>query len=273
MKCPNCNTENPRDARFCSECGASLPQEQAQTRMAETQKAAGAALALGNAARQARMEAYVEPGAIISTRAYNAVMIGVVLWGLLVNVLLCTYVGDVYRYINPVAFLILYLVLAFGGIFIASKSDNAAISFLGYNMVVVPLGLAISAMVAEYGGIDSQVVKDAFLYTLVVTLAMLGIEMMFPAFFEKLGMALLGCLIALMLCEVVLLLFHVRQNVTDWIASGLFSVYIAYDIHRSQQFPKTLDNAVDCALDIYLDMANLFLRLLRILGSKNNNNK
>ena len=181
--------------------------------------------------------------------------------------------GDVYRYINPVAFLILYLVLAFGGIFIASKSDNAAISFLGYNMVVVPLGLAISAMVAEYGGIDSQVVKDAFLYTLVVTLAMLGIEMMFPAFFEKLGMALLGCLIALMLCEVVLLLFRVRQNVTDWIASGLFSVYIAYDIHRSQQFPKTLDNAVDCALDIYLDMANLFLRLLRILGSKNNNNK
>ena len=260
MKCPNCNTENPRDARFCAECGA--PLQQAQTHMAETQKAAGAALALGHAARQARLEAAVEPGAIISTRAYNAVMIGVVVWGLLVNVLLCTYVGDVYRYINPVAFLILYFVLAFGGIFIASKSDNAGISFLGYNMVVVPLGLAIAAMVAEY-----------FLYTLVVTLAMLGIEMMFPAFFEKLGMALLGCLIALLLCEVVLLLFRVRQNVTDWIASGLFSVYIAYDIHRSQQFPKTLDNAVDCALDIYLDMANLFLRLLRILGSKNNNNK
>ena len=91
MKCPNCNTENPRDARFCSECGA--PLRQTQTHMAETQKAAGAALALGRAARQARLEASVEPGAIISTRAYNAVMIGVVVWGLLVNVLLCAYVA------------------------------------------------------------------------------------------------------------------------------------------------------------------------------------
>ena len=56
MKCPNCNTENPRDARFCSECGA--PLRQAQTHMAETQKAAGAALALGRAARQAISTAF-----------------------------------------------------------------------------------------------------------------------------------------------------------------------------------------------------------------------
>ena len=143
MKCPNCNTENPRDARFCSECGAPLPQEQTQTRMAETQKAAGAALALGNAARQARMEAYVEPGAIISTRAYNAVMIGVVLWGLLVNVLLCTYVGDVYRYINPVAFLILYLG---NGIFF--EYVRPIDGHMGFYVVSVVLAFSISLIAA-----------------------------------------------------------------------------------------------------------------------------
>ena len=33
-------------------------------------------------------------------------------------------------------------------------------------------------------------------------------------------------------------------------------------------YPKTLDNAVDSALDIYLDVINLFLRILRILGSR-----
>ena len=55
---------------------------------------------------------------------------------------------------------------------------------------------------------------------------------------------------------------------SDWIAAGLFSLYIGYDVYRSQQFAKTVDNAVDCALDIYLDIANLFIRLLSIMGKK-----
>ena len=78
----------------------------------------------------------------------------------------------------------------------------------------------------------------------------------------------LGTLIGLVVCELLLLVFRVNQSVTDWIAAGLFSLYIGYDLHRSQQFAKTLDNAVDCALDIYLDIANLFLRLLRLLSRK-----
>ena len=70
----------------------------------------------------------------------------------------------------------------------------------------------------------------------------------------------------------VLLIFHVRQQVTDWIAAGLFSLYIGYDIYRSQQYPKTLDNAVDSALDIYMDIANLFMRILSILGDSRSSN-
>ena len=80
-----------------------------QTAVAE-KNAADAGFAFGQAARQARLEAYVEPGKIISARAYNAVMIGVLVWGFLINVFLCTYVGDVYRYIKPGTFLIIYLV-------------------------------------------------------------------------------------------------------------------------------------------------------------------
>ena len=41
---------------------------------------------------------------------------------------------------------------------------------------------------------------------------------------------------------------------------------IPCDFHRSQMYPKTLDNAVDSALDIYLDVINLFLKVLRILA-------
>jgi FtsH-binding integral membrane protein len=41
-------------------------------------------------------------------------------------------------------------------------------------------------------------------------------------------------------------------------------------MYRAQRYPKTADNAVDCAVDIYLDIINLFLRLLRILGRRRN---
>ena len=72
----------------------------------------------------------------------------------------------------------------------------------------------------------------------------------------------------MLILEIVLLLLGKDQVVTDWIVAGVFSLYIGFDVWRSQQFPKTVDNAVDCALDIYLDLANLFIRLLSILARK-----
>ena len=123
-------------------------------------------------------------------------------------------------------------------------------------------------MVEAYGGIGSSVVSAAFVYTMLIAGGMGALVMIVPSFFEKLGGALLGCLFGLLICEIVLLIFRVEQSVTDWVAAGIFSLYIGYDIHRSQQFPKTVDNAVDCALDIYLDLANLFIRLLEIMGKR-----
>ncbi len=269
MKCPHCNADIPDTCRYCTECGADLgiPIETAQRR--KTLKlASGAGLALGAAARKARLEAEYAPEEIISDRAYNAVMLGVLLWGLLVNVLLCVYASGLMSRVNPIAFLIGYLVCAFAGIRISAKSRQPLVSFLGYNLVVIPFGLVISVMVEAYGGIGSQVVRDAFVYTMLITGGMGALTMVAPSLFEKLGGALLGCLGGLIVCELALLLFHVEQNVTDWVAAGIFSLYIGYDIHRSQQFAKTVDNAVDSALDIYLDIANLFLRLMEIMGKK-----
>ena len=62
------------------------------------------------------------------------------------------------------------------------------------------------------------------------------------------------------------MLFHVDTVIYDVVVAGIFALYIGFDIYRSQQFEKTVDNAVDCALDIYLDIANLFIRLLSIIA-------
>ena len=266
MICPNCHSQNDNNAKLCSSCGADLTAGNGSLKAATN-----TGLVLGKAARAARLQEAVDPDAIISDRAYNGTMVGVLLWGLLINVLLCWKVGSVYNAfpnMSPLAFLIGYLVLAFAGIFTTVKAKSPLIAFLGYNLVVIPFGLVISTLVEAYGGIGSNVVTLAFLYTLLVTVGITATVIMFPNLFAKLGGVLGGVLIGLILCEIVLAIARVQQIWTCWLAAGLFSVYLGYDIYRSQQYPKTVKNAVMSALDIYLDLANLFIRILEILGKK-----
>ena len=127
LKCPFCQTENQAGATYCISCGAKLP-EQSQNRaaQAETMKKAGSSVfAFGAEARKQRVMQAVEPGALISDNAYNAVIVGVLLWGLIINYILCRTVGDVFRYVSPTIFFIGYIVMAIAGILISSRSQNA----------------------------------------------------------------------------------------------------------------------------------------------------
>lgn len=267
MKCPNCGAENDAGAGRCASCGSSLDRNSGVPEAAKAVTNTG--LVIGKKARLARINEVVDPKAIISDRAYNATIVIVLLWGLLVNYLLCRFVGTAIFTLNPIVLLVGYLVLAIAGILISAKSHNPLVSFLGYNLVVIPFGLIITLMVETYGGLDSNIVTQAFLYTLLISVAMMACVMIAPNFFSKLGGALSMVLIGMVVCEIVLLILGVKQVWMDWLVAALFTLYIGYDIYRSQQYPKTLDNAVDSALDIYMDIANLFIRILSILGKRN----
>lgn len=205
---------------------------------------------------------------VIDKQKYNLIMGGIVVYGLAVNLVLCKTVPNVYEFINPILFLILYLVLVIAGTMISAKSENPIISFIGYNMVVVPCGLVVSMSVQLYGGYDSEIVSQAFLYTLCISGIMIAASMLWPAVFETIGRYLFMGLIAILIGSVIGIFFTGLFNVMAWLGALLFSLYIGYDFYKAQQYTPTLDNAVDCALDIYLDIINLFLRLLRILGRR-----
>ena len=226
--------------------------------------------------REKRLQQAYNPGEEMSVSAYNAWLGGIVLYGLIMNIILCYALGErmIYAFArNPILFYITYLACCIIGILLSSKSDSALISFIGYNLVAVPIGFVISISVTIYGGVDDPIVIQAFLITIVTTAFMVVLSMIKPEWFANIGPVLFISIIGLIIAEVILLILGVEQLWTAWIGAGIFSLYIGYDFYRSQMYNKTLNNAVDSALDIYLDVINLFLRILQILGSRGGSSK
>ena len=216
--------------------------------------------------KQERMMAYCAPSDMIDDRTYNLAMGAVVLYGLFANFFVCLYGMDTAVNLvgsNPILFIIMYFVLCIAGVFISHKSDSPVISFLGYNLIVVPMGLVVAVSVYCYGGVSSPVVSQAVLYTGIITACMIGLATAFPGFFSRLGGILLAGLIGLVICEIIMLIVGV----------DIFSLYIGYDFWKAQEYPRTLDNAVDSAVDIYVDIIGLFLRILRILGNSRSSSR
>jgi len=203
----------------------------------------------------------------IGQSLYNLVIGAVLFWGFLVNWFIVTNIDPAaLRNINYWVFLIGYFASCFLGIYLYNKSDNPLISFIGYNFVVVPFGLIINMVVSVY---DPAIVIEAIKVTAFVTLLMMLAGTLFPAFFQKIAGALTVALIAVIIIEMVqVFFFKIHHDWIDWAVALIFCGYIGYDWGRANQIPKTVDNAVDSAAALYMDIINLFLRILRIMGRR-----
>lgn len=225
-------------------------------------------LSVFSARKEERLNSGV--GDQISVRRYNAVMLLTLLWGFLVNTVMVYYFAiPIMRLVSgvgPIWLFVGYFVLAIAGIAISAKSTNPWISFLGYNLLVLPIGVILCLILP---GIPVAIVTKALLLTGIVTATMTLLGLVAPNIFLGMGRTLFIALIVGILAELVAtFLFHYTGTAFDWLFVVLFSGYIGYDVAKSQIYPKTVDNAVDCALDIYLDIINIFIRLLALLSRK-----
>ena len=207
----------------------------------------------------------------ISPSLYNLILGGTVAYGLLMNALIVYACGAAILNfaMNGGYWVILigYLVLGIVGIIMARKSKSALVSFIGYNLLVLPMGALLAVYIPAF---QPAIVIKAVMLTAFITLFMMGISSAFPLFFARLGMTLFVTLCVTLLVEVLsLLIFGYDGVLFDYIFVLLFSLYIGFDYCRAQAYAKTRDNAVDSAIDIYLDIINLFIRILAILGRKN----
>lgn len=204
---------------------------------------------------------------IVGAGMYNLVIGLTLIWGFAVNYWMVTNIDpEAIASVNPWIFFIGYFASCFFGIYLFQKSNNPVVSFIGYNFVVVPFGLIINMVVSQY---DPELVTEAIRITALVTIAMMCLGTLFPAFFQKISGALTIALVLVIVVELIeVFIFNTHHGILDWIVVLIFCGYIGYDWGRANQIPKTIDNAIDSAAALYMDIINLFLRILRILGRK-----
>ena len=131
---------------------------------------------------------------------------------------------------------------------------------------MLPFGLIVNMVVSNY---NPDVVANAIQVTGFVTMAMMVLGSLYPKFFQKIQSALGISLIIVIVVELIMsLVFHKNLEIIDWIVVIIFCGYIGYDWGRANRVPKTVDNAIDCAAALYMDIINLFIRLLRIMGRR-----
>ena len=202
----------------------------------------------------------------ISARAYNAVLGGVVLYGIIANILECTYFSN-----HPIApenygkICLAYLIIGILAISVNALVNNTVIRFIAYNALVLPLGVVLSVAL-QSKGVSIITVNQVFTITAIITFVMISASFVKPELFANLGRVLFICLLGI-LASIVVELFVGQIILVDYFAAVVFSLYIGYDMYKAQQVPHTVSNAIYFALELYLDIINLFLRLLSIFSS------
>ncbi len=211
-------------------------------------------------------------GKLLSSTVYNLVIGATLLWGFLANLVIVGSVSPTsILAFGYIPFVIGYFVCAMAGAWLFNRSDNPVVSFLGYNLVVLPFGLLLNVVInVVYAGPRYEgLVQEAIQTTAFVTLVMMILGATFPRFFQKIAGALFSALIAVIIVEVIgRMIFGWSHGATDWVVAAIFCGYIGYDWGRANAIPKTLDNAIDSAAALYMDIINLFLRILRIMGRR-----
>lgn len=182
-----------------------------------------------------------------------------------------------WRWVGPINMWVVVLgVLVCGivGVFIALGSENPAISLFGYLLVAAPFGLLLGPTVGMY---ESESVTKVILVTGLVTGVLTLVGAVIPESLEHWAGWLFSALLILLIGQIGIPLlgwlipgFPLQGALKfwDWIGVLLFSAYVIFDMNRAMRVPATVDNAIDCALALYLDIINLFIRLLEIMGNK-----
>lgn len=217
--------------------------------------------------RRERMFEQVDASEIISEQLYNLVIGLTVCSGFIINFLVMRFFAEPLAEISYGGALLLYFLFSFGGMFIAYRSNSAVVSYGGFALLATGFSVILNGVVYFYA---PQTIVSAIYVTLGATILMMVISTIVPQFFAGLGRTLFISLFVVIVVEVIMMIAGIIEPAAlDFFLALLFCGYIGFDWSRAQSYPKTMNNAIDASVNIYVDIVNLFLRVLSILGKRN----
>jgi hypothetical protein len=195
----------------------------------------------------------------LSEKTFYTSIAGFVGYGLLLTAMLATYVAPP---IPSLGFMIICgLVLPLIGIFVAQNA-NPVVAFIGYNLVVAPMGLVLGPVANVYA---PDVVANAAMITGMITGLMVIAGFTYPNLFKSLGGVLFYSLLGLLIIRILAIFIPALNfGFIDYLAAAIFSLYIGYDMYRASTIGRTWSNSIGVAVSLYLDIINLFLSILSI---------
>lgn len=217
---------------------------------------------------QTRKFGYTE---LLTAREYNIAIGLYLLFGMAIAGIFTYGAGDVaapLMEVHPLAFAIIYIVVMMGVSALAAGTNNGVLASGFYLLMCATTGVLLSTYVPD---IAMNIVLAAFTGTVGILLIMTLMAGMFPQTFQSLGRTLLANLLCSIVVELVMLLFGLSTGFMDFIVLGIFSLYIGFDWVKGQERDATLQGAVLTSIELYMDLLNIFVRLLSIMGKSKKN--
>ncbi len=201
---------------------------------------------------------------LISAGKYNLIIGLMIACGFALNLAMAYFMPGLILSLPPVAIIIAYFVLAIGGIAIVHRSSSAFVSGIAFFVLAAGTGLVLTYILSGYTGAS---VVLAFAITAVITVVMAVISSIFPAVFLSMGRGLLVSLGVTIVAELIcMFFFRGALGAFDYVVILIFCGYIGFDWARAQLYQKTVRNAIASAADLYVDIVNILIRILSIVG-------
>lgn len=203
----------------------------------------------------------------LSRRTYNFLIGLIVAVSFLFISLEYTYLLNnpwVIESLNPV-FIIACYIVPFVGIIIMALANRERIGLMvvGYIMTTFTLGFLMAIALTGY---DAASIQRALLITAVIAISFATLGFAWPQLFRRIFPICMVALGIMIIIELVMMFLSIPSGWNDWVVIVIFCGLIGYDFYQAATDEPTVDNDIWYACEIYLDLINIFLRVLNITG-------
>ncbi len=169
-----------------------------------------------------------------------------------------------------IGFLLVCMLASIGGGALAHANDSPGVSLVGGGICAIAMGIMVGPFVALF---TAASVAQALALAAIVVLATGAIGALLPQDLSAWGAPLFGLLLGAIFIQfggIILAAFGVNMRlvfgILDWVVLLLFSAIMVYDLNMAKRLDMTLNNAIDVAVNVFVNFMNIFIRILSILG-------